>query len=957
VNTIFKTLYSSWPELEQVIESLESPNLRGEVFEEFAYAYFQIRSIYYQVSDIWKVNDIPHQLLSSLEIESSDAGIDGLIQQIDGTFTAYQVKFRSNRVKPSYSELTKFWQEARRCDNHLTFANCTNLSELSEKNPKHIQVLSLDLDELDNSFFYELQNLAMAKKERVESFTPAPYQVKMINDVIQGFESSDRGKLIAACGTGKTLTALWIAEEMEAKKILFIAPSIALIKQTLQVWSDQSKKRFEYVAICSDSSVADELEDFRDLETSDLGIPVTTDPSRIAHMLSEFNEEISIVFCTYQSLEALRKAAELVDFKFELAIFDEAHRTAGTNDSDNFSLALFDENISVDKRLFMTATERMIKPKILKKAAQLNRVVFSMDDRRIYGDVFHRFTFGEAIQENVISDYKIIVAGVRSSEVYEWIKHNNLLVDLDDDSEKIQATAENLFKQILLLKVMEKYPVNKTITFHNSIKLAKDFIFGTNENRDSFQNTLKVTKPEIVSSDYFLGHVNGSVNSSRRHKILMDFKSSKYGIVSNSRCLTEGVDVPIIDSIYFVDPRSSLIDIVQACGRALRKPRNGDPKLAYFIIPILIPDGESSEVLNKIDFDMIHMIIQSLREQDNRLEQWVEKLNLSLLTPKGIGRKSKPKSDANNLIECFLPTEFDLGNFEKNLYARIADVNKNPEKSSMEEIKKIRSRKSGTSRIFRTIGDYTWSSYNSSLINPALNVFKSQTSLVKRNEISSINHNAVSHCIKLGVLELVNEDSFILTEIGKLLKLAPDSFNDIFKEQILKYYERQKDITIFPYREILKLLCEFKSISYFEFCFSVFGVSEISPDFHSVMSQRFEYVRNSYINIDMASDKNKLNILKKLNNELETTFTPKDVWTSSTTVSNQWGYWRNHLSLFDPVVTISADGRKLIVEEKRIEEIQELLRETRGVEEAPDLQNLELMYRTRLFNVEMFKLS
>jgi hypothetical protein len=123
------------------------------------------------------------------------------------------------------------------------------------------------------------------------------------------------------------------------------------------------------------------------------------------------------------------------------------------------------------------------------------------------------------------------------------------------------------------------------------------------------------------------------------------------------------------------------------------------------------------------------------------------------------------------------------------------------------------------------------------------------------------------------------------------------------------------------------------------------------------MSQRFEYVRNSYINIDMASDKNKLNILKKLNNELETTFTPKDVWTSSTTVSNQWGYWRNHLSLFDPAVTISADGRKLIVEEKRIEEIQELLRETRGVEEAPDLQNLELMYRTRLFNVEMFKLS
>jgi hypothetical protein len=463
-------------------------------------------------------------------------------------------------------------------------------------------------------------------------------------------------------------------------------------------------------------------------------------------------------------------------------------------------------------------------------------------------------------------------------------------------------------------------------------------------------------KPEIDAEDYYLGHVNGSVNASRRHEILMEFKDSKYGIVSNSRCLTEGVDVPIIDSIYFVDPRSSLIDIVQACGRALRKPRNGEPKLAYFIIPILIPDGDSKEALNKIDYDMIHMLIQSLRDQDNRLEQWVEKLNLSLVTTTGEKGPKRPGGGGPS-IECFLPTEFDLDDFERNIYVRIADVNRNPEKSPMEEIKKIRSRKSGSERVFRTIGDYSWSSYYSSLIKPALEAFDSPTSLVEKKLISSINHNAASHGTKLGAFEPVAPNSFRLTEIGKLIKNSPSHFDEIFKEQILKYHEPNKEIVLFPYREILKLLCEFQSISFFEFCFSVAGVSEVSPDFHSVISQRFEYVRNSYVNIDMASEKNKLAILKKLNSELDTTFTPKDVWTTSTTVANQWMYWRNHLSLFDPAVEIGNGGKQLLVAPERIQEIRDLLANTHSIELADTSERLEDMFKTKQFAIEIFDLK
>jgi superfamily II DNA or RNA helicase len=957
MNSIFKEKYTSWPDLEKGIESLETPNERGEVFEEFALAYFKIRSTYHQVAEVWRVRDIPSRILSRLQIERSDAGIDGLIRHFDGTFTGYQVKFRSNRQKPSYSELTKFWQEARHCDYHLTFASCTELTDLAGKNPKHLQILGLELDELDQLFFDELYRVATETKVKTARFVPASYQFQMIQDVTKGFESADRGKLIAACGTGKTLTALWIAEELKAKRVLFIAPSIALIKQTLKAWSEQSEEPFQYVAICSDSSVADGIDDnddLGDLETSDLGIPVTTDASVISHKLAEFSTGTSVVFSTYQSLGALRQAVDTANYNFDLAFFDEAHRTAGTNDSDNFSLALFDENIPISKRLFMTATERLIKPAVLRKAAQMNRVLFSMDDRSIYGDVFHRFTFGEAIAQNVISDYRIIVAGASSSEVYSWIKENKFLVDLDANSEEMHASADNLFKQLLLLKVMEQYPVKKTITFHNSIKLAKDFISGQNDNGDSLDKTLKIMKPEIDSSEYFLGHVNGSVNASRRHEILMEFKDSKYGIVSNSRCLTEGVDVPIIDSIYFVDPRSSLIDIVQACGRALRKPRNGEPKLAYFIIPILIPDGDPGEALNKIDYDMIHMLIQSLRDQDNRLEQWIDKLNLSLVTNKG--GKGSTKPGGGSTIQCILPTAFDVNEFEQNLYVRIADVNRDPDRSPMDEIKKLRSRKSGSERVFRTIGDYKWESYYSSLIKPSLEAFESVTSIVEMKLISKINNNAASHAMKLGALELVDSNMFKLTEIGKLIKKSPTDFEGIFKEQILKYHERNTESILFPYREILKLLCNFQSISFFEFCFSLAGVSELKPDFHSVINKRFEYVRDSYANIDMASEKNKLAILEKLNGDLDTKFTPKDVWTTSTTVANQWIYWRNHLLLFSPAVEIGNNGKQLRLTPAKIDEVREMLAKTHSIEAENDSAALEAMFTSKQFASEVLDL-
>jgi superfamily II DNA or RNA helicase len=951
MNNIFLKKYNSWRELEKEIEGLATAYERGEAFEEFAFLYFKIRSTYHQVENIWRVADVPSSVLSILNIERSDAGVDGLIKNVNGSYTAYQVKFRSNRKKPSYSELTKFWQEGRNCDFHLTFSNCNELTPLCSKNPKHLQVLSLELDGLEEDFFSKLVNLLETSKLIKMRFMPYEYQEKMILDVVEGFRNTNRGKLIAACGTGKTLTALWISERLKSKKILFIAPSIALIKQTLRSWSDQTLDPFQYICICSDISVADNIDDTGDLNVIEFGVPVTTDPELIADRLRKFGGGVSVVFSTYQSLGALRSAVKLANYKFELAFFDEAHRTAGANSSDSFSLALLDENIPIEKRLFMTATQRLIKPAVLKKAAQLNRVVFSMDDNNIYGRLFHRFSFGEAIQQKVIADYRIVIAGVRSSQIYEWIKDNKILVDLETKSQDFKDSASNIFKQILLFKVMQKFQVKKTVSFHNSIKLAKQFVFGNAEFGASLSATFRALDPKVDMSNYFFSHINGGFNASSRQDILNEFKDSESGIVSNSRCLTEGVDVPIIDSIYFVDPRNSLVDIVQACGRALRIPRNGDVKLAYFIIPILIPDGDPEDALNKIDYDMIHMLIQSLRDQDSRLDQWVEKLNLSLVKPSLPGNEPEP-----GFVECFLPTEFNIQKFEKHIYARIGDVNKNPEESALDEIKKLKSRKSGIKRVFRTIGDYGVDSYYSSLIKPALEEFHSPNQIIEKQLISGINNNAVSHGIKLGAFEETGSGKFQLTEVGKIIKSRSHEFNKIFGLQILKYFEISGSKILFPYREILKLLCEYGSISYFEFCFAIYSATDVHPNVHKTLVERFDFIRKTFSNLGVASDNNKLEILKTLNSELSTNLTPKDVWTSATTVSNQWGYWRNHLTLFDQITKIGND-KSLTISSEGIFSIQALLEATHFIEGISSGENLLKIYKSNQISIEHFNIK
>ena len=757
---------------------------KGDVFEEFIYAYLLLNKQLYQLSEVFMSQDIPKNYLKKYKLEKKDSGVDGLFIRTDGKAAAYQVKFRTARVAPHYSDLTKFWQEGREADLHYTIANSYKVTGLANKNSKHLQILVDDLDLLDTEFFESLYSLTNKKKikDRVK-YEPYDFQKEIIRDTINGFKSSKRGKVIAACGTGKTLTSLWITEKIKAKNVLFLAPSLALIKQTLEAWANQSNSPFSYLAVCSDKSVSLNEEDGGDIAISDLNIPVTTDVSEISSFLHSKNIDTKYIFSTYQSLPVIAEAfMGIDDFKFDLTIFDEAHRTAGAKESSLFSLALDDNNIPSCKRLFMTATQRMLRPKLKKIAADNERLVFSMDDENIYGKLFHSYNFGKAINDKVISDYEIIVAGIQESELKSWIANNKELEVSDEAESTTYTTAQTLFTQIILAKAIESYPISKVISFHSSVNNAKVFS-GAIGNGNNLDTLISKLNKSIASKDLYIDHINGSMSAGNRQEILDDFKKSKYGLVSNARCLTEGIDVPIIDSIYFVDNKNSIIDIVQACGRALRKPKSTSDKTAFFIIPVLIPDdSSSSDIVNMESFEMVYSVLQALRDQDDRLDEWINDINQSAVK----GKFSKYKKGGKNPLKFFLPNSINIDDFADKLYLKIATVNANPTNILYEPAVKYgkKQRKSGYKRIFKTLGDYSVVSYFKSLVVPTIEKY-TLSKLSITNKEAKINNNNVSHTLRLGLI-VKDQKNYTITSLGK--KYLEGNIDNItlFKRQMLR---------------------------------------------------------------------------------------------------------------------------------------------------------------------------
>jgi len=949
--------YNNFDELEKKIEEINIAKEKGDIFEQFIFIYLNLKKNLYQIKDnnVYMEKDIPDEIRKKLDLEPSDYGVDGVFITVDEKIAAYQVKFRSGRNKPSWEELAKFLSEAEHAHYRYTIANCYELPVALKKKESHLPILVENFDHLDSEFFDEMVEFALtlnvSKKNR---FIPYEYQKQIISKVVNDFKNVDRGKLIAACGTGKTLIALWITEEMQSEEILFIAPSLALIKQTIEQWSGQANSMFSFLSVCSDKTVIRDIEDFSDYSVDEVNFPVTTDSDIIYEFLKKSKKFYKrIIFSTYQSMDVLSKAlAKLNDFSFDIIIFDEAHRTAGSKGSILFNMALKDKFIKSKKRLFMTATKRLVKPWIKKKAEELDRIVLSMDDEE-YGKDFVNYNIGKAIDDDVISDYKIIISCISEKENYQWIRENRLLSSMQTETEEYFISAQNLFKQLILIKAMKNLNISKVITYHSFVKNAKNFIKSEDDSVLDIVKTFSIIWPELNQKDMFFNHVNGSMTAGKRGSILKKYEAFKYGVVSNARCLIEGVDIPIIDCVYFVDPKKSLIDIVQASGRALRKVKNSTKKIAYFIIPILVPEGNTeADIINNTDFETVHNVIQALRDRDTRLEEWINQLNLRI--SQGKSGKNKGGEEFSPII-LDLPKNISIDKFSETLHLKIAEVNGDPT-SFTYKTKNYgkKERKSYKKRIFKTLGDYSVESYNKNLVLPTITKFKDENSVILAQDLK-INHNNISHTYRLGLMKKEKNRRYSLSPLGKQLWRKEIDFNLIFKRQMLRYLSTAKEDNeeriLYPYRTALKIMHEVNSINFMEFSYGLYPIADSSQDSINVAVQSIKWIRENYPNIEILNQENKIRVLGEMNEYFNLNYTETDIWAKKTTINNQFIYFRNHLSLFTEIFAIDKKKQVISVKERGKSKILRLLLKDNNIENI----SIPIKEKEKIFQEEFIK--
>jgi superfamily II DNA or RNA helicase len=914
---IYDRQYTSWGGLESAIEGIADTTEKGGAFEQFVFLYLQFHRDLYEIETVFMREDIPDQVKRFLRLEKTDYGVDGVIIRKDGMMATYQAKFRTNRLPPSYRELATFWAESQHADLCYIFANCAKLPELAHKNHKQQPVVLVDaFIGLDAGFFENIYRYVhdIPTIEKVK-FQPRPYQQKMIDEVVDGFRQHDRGKLIAACGTGKTATALWIKEAMHAKTTLFVAPSLSLVKQTLEGWVEQAAHPFKFLCVCSDRTVAaelDESEDAYELDIGNLNIPVTTDPEVINQFLDRQDDSPKIVFSTYQSLDAIVFALMNLKqpFAFDLGIFDEAHRTAGAKNSQMFIYAHKDAYIPIKKRLFMTATERIVTPRIKSMAESAGQTVFSMDDPDQYGPTLTRLNFGEAIREGIIADYRVVICAVEEEEIFNLIRKSNLYLSTDVEGDAALTTSDGLFKQVLLAKAVEQLGVKKVITFHGSVKSAKIFIEGSSD-QVPLSTVFDRTIASIGDHEIYFSHINGSMSAGERKQMLKDFREKPYGVISNARCLTEGVDVPVIDAIYFAEPKNSTIDIVQAVGRALRKNHPDENKIAYIIIPVVLPTNTLNfSGVNADLFDTLHAVIQALRDQDQQLADVIDELNLQ--TAKG----KKPSSPELEKKIVVLPSDrLQIEELHETILLRIAEVNSQSAvfKSVMKQALMGSDRKGSVERVFKSIGDYNVDAYKTSLVLPTLSLFHEDNEIKAASELT-VNHNNVSHSERIGAIDRISKTQYRLTPIGRLLRANPDAFDVVFREQMLKYYiENKSDGTyLFPYRALFKVFLAFDSMSKLEFLYCLYASRSTTDAAIDQAIGRIHYLRETYPKVDILNEENQAKVLELINDKFNVAFSYKDVWTSRTTTYNQFNYFKKHLWAFSDIFEPDLKAKDVI---------------------------------------------
>ncbi|EMQ95550.1 Helicase domain protein [Xanthomarina gelatinilytica] len=651
---------------------------KGDRFERLMQAYLQTDPTYSNtLKYVWMWNEFP----GKKDFGGKDTGIDLVALTFEGDYWAIQCKCFAENGRINKAEVDSFLSTSSRdfkndqlqtisFSKRIWVSTTNNWSSNAEETIKNQNppVTRINLTDLQQApvEWERLQKGITGDLARTDKKTLFKHQEEALNKTHEHFKENDRGKLIMACGTGKTFTSLRIAENETNNSglVLFLVPSIALLGQTLREWTSDANEPIKPICICSDSRITRQRgnnDDDSDFSVVDLAYPASTDPNSVIKQFKAIDRTtkkgMTVVFSTYQSIDVIANAQRHLlnennnNAIFDLIICDEAHRTTGVtlagNDESAFVKVHDNEFLQANKRLYMTATPRLFSDDSKSKADMNDAVICSMDDETKYGIEMYRIGFGEAVERGLLTDYKVLVLTLSENDIPSAVQKmvaNSENEINSDDASKLIGCLNALSKQVLgdngLIKEVDPEPMKRAVAFCQNIKISKKITNTFNDTSDVYLDSVEPSQREKlvnVSSN----HIDGSMNAPQRDELLGWLKSqsadsNECRILTNVRCLSEGVDVPSLDAVLFLSARNSQVDVVQSVGRVMRK--SPGKNYGYIIIPVVVPsDVEPSKALDDNDrFRVVWSVLNALRAHDDRFNATINKIDLNKKKPDNI---------------------------------------------------------------------------------------------------------------------------------------------------------------------------------------------------------------------------------------------------------------------------------------------------------------------------------
>ena len=629
---------------------------RGTLFEQLTAEYLRRDPVFAQrFSEVWLWTDWPDRGTAT------DTGIDLVAREADGSgLCAIQCKLYDPAHQVSKADIDSFFSASGKTGftSRLIVSTTDKWGANAEAalTDQSIPVSRIGLADMAGSpIDWDAAWIGLGTTPGLTVHAPhglRPHQQRAVDDVFLGWDAGyDRGRLIMACGTGKTFTALKIAERLAAEQggatVLFLVPSIALLSQSLREWTAQSTTPMHCQAVCSDPKSTAEARKLEDVSAHDLPLAASTNPQHLADGLAKATAPLKVVFSTYQSIEQVAAAGA----QWDLIICDEAHRTTGVTlagkDESHFQKVHNNTFLPSARRLYMTATPKIFADDTKRKAQEADVPMASMDDESLYGPEFHRLGFGKAVEQGLLADYRVLILTV--DETFIATGWQQMLADHDneltlDDAARIVGCWNGLAKRSktsvdpttgqIIGFPPDATPMRRAVAFSHTIKASKALA-------DTFADvTAAYTGTHAPDLTCQVDHVDGTMNSLTRNTKLTWLKADTdpdvCRILSNARCLSEGVDVPTLDAVLFLTPRSSVVDVVQSVGRVMRTAPGKD--YGYVILPVAIPAGMSPEeaLRDNKRYKVVWQVLQALRAHDDRFNATINKIDLNHARPEQI---------------------------------------------------------------------------------------------------------------------------------------------------------------------------------------------------------------------------------------------------------------------------------------------------------------------------------